>query len=225
MNLAYYPVQFYTPKTLKTVLHDSHVITLPADVAAATQAALTSPSVTVPTATPDYLINLYVGALAAIPFGIAAIASLFIAGHSDRQGSRKPHIIICSVVMALGLIVTSQASHMGTGGIATVVAIGGISMTAVGWFGAFATFWSLPAQLMTGTAVAAALAIVNSLGNLMGNFVGPNSRKWLGDQNSFYFAASWAAVAIIATLLLKIPVKKGESSKIEASTAEEPIAR
>jgi ACS family tartrate transporter-like MFS transporter len=37
---------------------------------------------------------------------------------------------------------------------------------------AIASFWSLPTVILTGTAAAAGLALINSIGNL-GGFVGP----------------------------------------------------
>ncbi|HEY4329663.1 MAG TPA: MFS transporter [Phycisphaerae bacterium] len=207
MNLGYTPVQFYTPKTLKNVLHNSGVIILQEDVTKAAAATATAvdhaASVALPVVTPDHLVNLYLGLLSAIPFGAAALAMLIIARHSDRRRNRLPHIMICSGLMSAGLILAALATQFGTGGAATVVTIAGFSVAAIGWFGAFATFWSLPAQLMTGTAIAAALAIINSLGNLMGNFVAPNIRKYLGDQGSLYFAAAGAAFGIVATLMLK----------------------
>lgn len=47
-----------------------------------------------------------------------------------------------------------------------------LSCTALGIWGALAPFWALPMGVLSGSAAAAGLALINSVGNL-GGFVGP----------------------------------------------------
>ncbi|MGZ5917133.1 MAG: hypothetical protein ACXWJ4_07385 [Methyloceanibacter sp.] len=47
-----------------------------------------------------------------------------------------------------------------------------LTVAAIGIYGAIGTFWSLPTTLLTGTAAAAGLALINSMGNA-GGLVGP----------------------------------------------------
>ena len=49
----------------------------------------------------------------------------------------------------------------------------GLSIGAVGVFGMFGPFWAMPPQFLTGQAASAAFAIINSIGNLLGGFLGP----------------------------------------------------
>jgi ACS family tartrate transporter-like MFS transporter len=47
-----------------------------------------------------------------------------------------------------------------------------MSVAAVGFYGSKGPFWAMPPMFLTGTAAAAAIAWINSLGNL-GGFFGP----------------------------------------------------
>jgi nitrate/nitrite transporter NarK len=50
--------------------------------------------------------------------------------------------------------------------------IAGITIAVLGVFSMLGPFWTMPANLLTGTAAAAAIALINSVGNL-GGFFGP----------------------------------------------------
>jgi MFS transporter, ACS family, tartrate transporter len=51
-------------------------------------------------------------------------------------------------------------------------ALVGMSIAAVGFYGSKGPFWAMPPMFLTGTAAAAAIAWINSIGNL-GGFFGP----------------------------------------------------
>jgi hypothetical protein len=58
-------------------------------------------------------------------------------------------------------------------------------------YGSFPVFWTLPTAFLTGTAAAAGLALVNSLGNLAG-YVGPQVVAWLMKANGNFSGALFA---------------------------------
>ena len=71
---------------------------------------------------------------------------------------------VCLVVAAVAFVVSTVV-----GPIAAIAAL------AVGLFfllGAHPVFWTMPAALLSGTAAAAGIALINSIGNI-GGFVGP----------------------------------------------------
>ena len=73
--------------------------------------------------------------------------------------------------MAIPLAIAALAFATST----VVSPIAAIAALAVGLFfllGAHPVFWTMPAALLSGTAAAAGIALVNSIGNL-GGFVGP----------------------------------------------------
>jgi sugar phosphate permease len=104
------------------------------------------------------------GFVTAIPYTVAIVGLIAISRHSDRTGSRKPH-----VATALGLGAIAFALSTVVSGVAAIAAL------AVGLFfllGAHPVFWAMPAALLSGPAAAAGIALINSIGNL-GGFVGP----------------------------------------------------
>ena len=53
-----------------------------------------------------------------------------------------------------------------------MLAIGGLSLAAMGFVAMSPIFWTLPTEYMTGFAAAAGIGLINSLGNL-GGFLAP----------------------------------------------------
>jgi ACS family tartrate transporter-like MFS transporter len=107
-----------------------------------------------------------VGFLLAIPNLIAVIGMVFWSSHSDRSGERYWHAAIACLIAALGMTVAARA------GSSAILAITGLSLTAFGVSAAKPPLWSLPTTFFGGTAAAASIGLINSLGTL-GGFVGP----------------------------------------------------
>src|SRR3954449_7901865 len=104
------------------------------------------------------------GFVTAIPYAVAIVGLVVISRRSDRTGERKGHVAVCLVIAAVAFAVSTIVSP-----VAAVAAL------AVGLFfllGAHPVFWTMPAALLSGTAAAAGIALINSIGNL-GGFVGP----------------------------------------------------
>ena len=106
-----------------------------------------------------------VGALAAIPYGIATAAMLAVAARADRAPSRRPYVIVPLLLGAVGCVLTAYAQSP----LALTVAI---TISAVGLLSAIPVFWAFPTALFSGTAAAAGIALVAAIGNL-GGFAGP----------------------------------------------------
>jgi MFS family permease len=106
-----------------------------------------------------------VGALAAVPYGIATVAMLVIARRADRARSRRPYLAVLAGVGALGTLLTGHAES-------TLLLTVGITLAAVGLLAAIPVFWVLPTSIMSGTGAAAGIALVAAVGNL-GGFAGP----------------------------------------------------
>jgi len=103
--------------------------------------------------------------VSAIPFVAAAISMVLASAHSDRTSERCWHVAIAALVGALGLFATAWTHSL-------VPGIAALSIAAIGIWSALPVFWSLPTAFVSGTAAAAAIALINSFGNL-GGFVGP----------------------------------------------------
>ena len=109
--------------------------------------------------------NLTIGVLSAIPYVAAAAAMVAVGLHSDRSGERRWHTALPAFAGALALIGAAYSTSVGP-------AILAISVAVLGVFAMVGPFWAMPTSLLSGTAVAAGIAFINSVGNL-GGFVGP----------------------------------------------------
>lgn len=109
--------------------------------------------------------NFVIGLLSAIPYIAAAISMVLVGAHSDRTGERRWHTALPAFAGAAGLLLAAQSTS-----VAPMIA--GLTVAVLGVFSMLGPFWTMPTGLLTGTAAAAAIALINSIGNL-GGFFGP----------------------------------------------------
>ena len=107
----------------------------------------------------DYL---KVGLLSMIPWGACVIAMIYWGSHSDRTGERRWHCAGGFLVMMVGLLLLAFAHR------SPILSMIALTLITMGWAGAVCTFWSLPTAFLSGTAAAAGIAWINSVGNLGG---------------------------------------------------------
>lgn len=124
--------------------------------------------------------------------GLCAIGMLVVGASSDRTGERALHAAVCAVVVALGCA--------GAGLLETpILRIASLAVAEVAVIGFLAPFWCIPTMLLSGSAAAVGIALVNAIGNV-GGFVGPNVIGFLktatgGDTGAFLCLAAMALVA------------------------------
>ena len=116
-----------------------------------------------------------IGFLSAVPFIAALIGMVLVSRHSDRTLERRYHAALPCLSCAAGLVgigIFAQVHALAF--VAIVVAVA----SALCYNG---PFWQLPPSLLTGTAAAGGIALINSLGNLSG-WLGPSVVGWLEDM-------------------------------------------
>ena len=147
----------------------------------------------------DYL---RVGLISMIPWGTAAIAMVLWGIHSDRTGERRWHSALGLGAAMAGLLLLALIGHD------PIAAIGALCLVTCGTLGWVVTFWSLPTAFLSGTAAAAGIALINSVGNLGGHF-GPDLigriRTAMGGASEDAFLALAAAALLGALLTLLAP--------------------
>ena len=84
---------------------------------------------------------------------------------SDRMNERRWNLLGACVVSTIGLVIAGMT--MGSWW-----AMVGLSIATFGFYGSKGPFWAMPPMFLTGTAAAASIAWINSIGNL-GGFFGP----------------------------------------------------
>ncbi|MGW2466569.1 MFS transporter [Streptomyces bauhiniae] len=106
--------------------------------------------------------NLAIGVLSSVPFLAALVAMNLFGRSADRRRERRWHLVVPSLMGAVGF--TLAASWSGS----TALSLIALSFAAAGVLTYAPLFWSLPTAFLGGTAAAAGLALINSVGNLAG---------------------------------------------------------
>ena len=119
--------------------------------------------------TSDTLTSIITGAIA----GLSAVAMLLVGASSDRTGERFLHAGACVALIALGWTSAALSTH-------SAARVGGLALVSIGFMSFFAPFWCVTSGLLRGTAAAAGIGLVNSIGNL-GGVVGPSGLGVLQD--------------------------------------------
>lgn len=110
--------------------------------------------------------GLAIGALSAVPYLAALVAMNLFGRSSDLRRERRRHLVVPSLMGAVGF--SLAAGWTGS----TALSLVALSVAAAGVLTCAPLFWSLPTAFLGGTAAAAGLAVINSVGNLAG-FVSP----------------------------------------------------
>jgi MFS transporter, ACS family, tartrate transporter len=125
------------------------------------------------------LTDVQTGFVSALPFIGALIGILLWARASDRTGARDKMCGASLLVSAVLLIccLAVQASPVATMAVLVLfqVAASGIAPT----------FWPLPTAMLTGSAAAGGIALINSVGNL-GGFLGPYAMGLVRDATGSF---------------------------------------
>lgn len=127
--------------------------------------------------------------LTALPYLCAGVGMVFNARHSDKTGERRLHILVPSLVGAAGLALTVSSAS-------PYVSMIGLCLGAAGILSANIMFWTVPSRFLTGAAAAAAIGLVNSVGNL-GGFVGPYLTGWAKDTFGGYSASMYLLACMV----------------------------
>jgi MFS family permease len=139
---------------------------------------------------------LQVGLITAVPYGVAVIGMMLLSHHSDSTGERRLHYVANVTAGAAGLVLSGVYAAN------PLLAIIFLSIGTLGVIGSMPLFWPLPSAFLAGTAAAAGIGIVNSVGNL-GGYVGPNIPIWARLVSADRSAALYmiAGILMIGALL------------------------
>jgi MFS transporter, ACS family, tartrate transporter len=145
------------------------------------------------------LSSLQVGFLNALPGVVAVIAMVLWARHSDRTGERTWHVVGACMLASLGLVMAGFA-----GTVLSVLLT--LTLVNIGISSSKPPLWSMPTLFLSGSAAAAGIATINSIGNL-GGFVGPAMIGWIKDitgsfQGGLFFVAALLVLSAVLTLVL-----------------------
>jgi MFS transporter, ACS family, tartrate transporter len=110
--------------------------------------------------------NLMIGTVAVVPYLATALAMVIVGRHSDHTGERRWHTAVSALLGAAALGIAAYS------GVPWVV-IFGMSLGMIGAQSMVGPFWAMATTGIAGSSAAAAIAVINSVGNL-GGYFGPS---------------------------------------------------
>jgi ACS family tartrate transporter-like MFS transporter len=135
--------------------------------------------------------GMRLSAITAIPFIAALVGMVIIGRHSDRTQERKWHVAACALTAATGLVLAAAFQSN------VPLLVLSFALSQVGQRSVQGVFWTIPPIFLGGTAAAAGIALINSIGNLGGAF-GPSVMGWLRDTTGGYSSG----LLVLATALV-----------------------
>jgi MFS transporter, ACS family, tartrate transporter len=158
--------------------------------------------------------NLVVTLISALPYCIALIAILLVGWSSDRTQERRWHTALSMTAASAGLLLSLVAGdHVALG-------VGMFCLAAAGMYSYLPGFWALPTSFLTGTAAAASIGLINSIGNL-GGFVGPTIVGYVSrTTHSFFGGVLYLSVSalVAAGLILSLRATRQKSTLVTKTT-------
>jgi ACS family tartrate transporter-like MFS transporter len=136
------------------------------------------------------------GLISALPFAAAAVAMVWWGIHADRRGEHRLHTAGACFLNFAGLAVCVFLQD-------PILMMIAIILSQMGQSAIAPTFWALPTAMLTGTAAAGGIALINSVGNL-GGFLGPFMMGAIKDATGSFTIGllSIAVGTLVATVVL-----------------------
>jgi MFS transporter, ACS family, tartrate transporter len=145
--------------------------------------------------------NLTVTAVAALPYCAGLAAMLLVGWTSDRTGERRKHTAVSLVAVSVGLVLSAVVNQR------VGLAVAMFCLAGAGLYAYLPGFWALPTAFLTESAAAAAVGLINSVGNL-GGFVGPYLVGYLTKTTgSFYAGVIYLSCSALASACLIMCVR------------------
>ena len=146
--------------------------------------------------------KLEIGFYASIPWACAALGMILYSRHSDRKGERRWHVALACFVGMFAFIASGLEAT------SAFFILFSISIATTSLMCALSIFWSLPAMVLTGTAAAAGIALINSVGNI-GGFISAEMFTWFKMHFTLGVGLMAAGISLgLAGLITLIVVKK-----------------
>jgi ACS family tartrate transporter-like MFS transporter len=134
--------------------------------------------------------NAQTGVVTVVPYACGALAMFLWGRHSDRANERIRHLAMPALLSAAGFFSAALTHDV-------YLAIASFTVAAIGLYAAMPVFWTLPTAMLTGTAAAGGIALINSVGTLSG-YVGPVVMGRLKETSGNYAAGLFVLAAFMA---------------------------
>lgn len=165
--------------------------------------------------------NMEVGFVTSGIYVVTAIAMIWWTRRSDSKSERPLHVAIAQALGALCFVVCALTLNT------PIVSIAALGLACVSVFCVFPVFWSIPASFLTGAALAAGIAFINSLGQF-GGIIAPYliglSKDTTGGFRPAIFGAAFALFGASLLVLLLRLLTSGQGKRLIRSERSEAEA-
>jgi len=141
-----------------------------------------------------------IGWISIIPWTASIVAMNLWGHHSDTTGERRWHLALAALIGAAALAASAIPGISGPAGLAA------LTIAASALMCQFAVFWALPTAILSGSAAAAGIAWINSIGNLAG-YASPHAVGFIRDQTHSMLPALLALAGLqVMTAVIAVVV-------------------
>ena len=127
--------------------------------------------------------DFHVGLYTAVPFGVAAFVMYINTRQAERTGEYRMHGTVAVLIASAGLFLATYAHNR------FWFALAMLTLAASGILALMPIYWMLPGRILSGSAAAAGLALINSVGSLSG-VMGSLIIGYAGIQTGMYILAT-----------------------------------
>lgn len=149
------------------------------------------------------------GLLNSVPYALSSVLMVYWGRRSDRLGERRWHTVVPMLLIGLGLFGTSLSGTL-------VPTLGMLCAVLVGAYSFKGPFWALATDMLSNSAVAAGLATVNAIANLLGGGLMVNVYGWVKAATGSYSLALMplAVLTLISVTTLLLLTRKGDETQL-----------
>ncbi|QWA13140.1 MFS transporter [Sodalis ligni] len=153
-------------------------------------------------------IGFKVSLVAAIPWACSAFGVYFIPRIADKYPAQRVSIsVLCMLAAALGLALSAFSGP--------VMAMAALSLSAIGFLSVQPIFWTFPPQIVSGSALAAAIGFCTTMGAFC-SFLAPMIRveveQWFNSNTAGLMALAF--ITVFCALLIACLSKKKAAGKV-----------
>jgi ACS family tartrate transporter-like MFS transporter len=137
--------------------------------------------------------NTAAGLLTSVPYVFGTVA-IVVCGHlSDKVTDRYWTLVVTCGLATVGMLLAGFLHN-------SIWVLAAFAVATIGFYGMKSPFWPLPSTFLTGPALAAGLALINSLGNFAG-YMGPIAVGYAKDVTGSFEIGLYvlAAAAFVST--------------------------
>ncbi|HEX7936968.1 MAG TPA: MFS transporter [Paraburkholderia sp.] len=153
------------------------------------------------------------GLLNSIPYAASCVMMVYWGRRSDRIGERRWHTVVPMLLIGLGLFGTSLSAAL----VPTVCMLCAVLVGAYSFKG---PFWALATSMLSNSAIAAGLATVNAIANLLGGGLMVNVYGWVKAVTGSYALALMplAILTLISVATLLLLTRNGQAQQLASRT-------